>query len=656
MRSSAASRPPGRASSSSRTRLSAETIRERRRRGDWVYATLHGHYLDHLAVIEPWTDELRRAGRRASLMPTATDTPSPNLTIEAIVAVDTPREFRLHPRDRVVAYTAEAAGARQLFTLSLRGGYPVQLTASEKPVSDPQWSPDGRRLAFVRDDEIWVVEADGSRLTRVVGKPGARPRPALVARRPSARLPVAPPRLDAGLADRRARPAPRPAGDRAQAAATDRPDRDRHRRRRLRMGARRRPDRGHGPCAGRPSRTVADRPRRRRDGRRRGSSPASAASMSAPRWLPDGSLLFVSDADGWFQVVRLTADGHDRIVLTDGRARARRARRRRRRVRPLPSPDGSRFVHIEVHDGLQDLLVGELGRGARPRSAAADGRRRRPGPSRRPRPAAGSTRGTASGGRSAGWPTAPGSRRSASARRRRRTCGCSPSRASPPTTPGRARSPTRMPAVLRAALSPEPRPDRRSGSPSRRATACASRAPVAPARRRPASAAARASRRSSTRTAARPARRSARSSRSSSSSSPRGSRCSTSTSAARPATAGRSASPTTASGATPTSTTSSTPRAGRPSQPWSDGRLAIYGGSYGGYMVLCALVEEPAHVAGRRRPVRRLGDRRELPPRRPAGPPRPAQDDGLARRSGAQPRSTAAARRSTAPSGSRRRC
>ena len=27
---------------------------------EWVYFTLHGHYLDHLAVIEPWTDELRR--------------------------------------------------------------------------------------------------------------------------------------------------------------------------------------------------------------------------------------------------------------------------------------------------------------------------------------------------------------------------------------------------------------------------------------------------------------------------------------------------------------------------------------------------------------------------------------------------------------------
>ena len=98
-------------------------------------------------------------------MPTAPTTPSPNLTIEAIVAVEAPREFRLHPRDRIVAYTAEAGGARQLFTLSLRGGYPIQLTASEKPVSDPQWSPDGRRLAFVRDDEVWVIEADGSRVT-----------------------------------------------------------------------------------------------------------------------------------------------------------------------------------------------------------------------------------------------------------------------------------------------------------------------------------------------------------------------------------------------------------------------------------------------------------------------------------------------------------
>ena len=153
-------------------------------------------------------------------MPTAPSTPSPSLSIEAIVAVDTPREFRLHPRERIVAYTAEVAGTRQLFTLSLRGGYPVQISASAKSVSDPQWSPDGRRLAYVRDDEIWVVETDGSRLTLRGRRAGQGHQPALVARRPTPGVPVPPPRLGPGLADRRARPAPWPAGQRATAAAS----------------------------------------------------------------------------------------------------------------------------------------------------------------------------------------------------------------------------------------------------------------------------------------------------------------------------------------------------------------------------------------------------------------------------------------------------
>ena len=105
---------------------------------------------------------LRAAAERAAPASPSVRTTG-GLSIEAIVAIDSPREFRLHPRDRIVAYTADAAGARQLFSLSLRGGYPVQLTASEKNVSDPQWSPDGRRLAYVRDDTLRLIEGDGSR-------------------------------------------------------------------------------------------------------------------------------------------------------------------------------------------------------------------------------------------------------------------------------------------------------------------------------------------------------------------------------------------------------------------------------------------------------------------------------------------------------------
>jgi DinB family protein/mycothiol maleylpyruvate isomerase-like protein len=40
-------------------RLPLETIRSDAAWG-WVYMTLHGHYLDHLAVIEPWADQLLR--------------------------------------------------------------------------------------------------------------------------------------------------------------------------------------------------------------------------------------------------------------------------------------------------------------------------------------------------------------------------------------------------------------------------------------------------------------------------------------------------------------------------------------------------------------------------------------------------------------------
>ena len=311
------------------------------------------------------------------------------LTPEALAAIESPREFRLHPRDRVVAYTAEAAGARQVFTMSLRGGYPARLTASEKPVSDPQWSPDGRRIAYVRDDEIWVMESDGSRVTRVTGAPGGGRQPrwspdgrriAFISRRrgwsqvwlidapvPRRGRPAADPKppeptvltepgidvdavewsADGGrlavMAHRLAEP-----DETSQIALVD-----------VATGA---------------TEVVA----------------GEASTDVGARWLPDGSLLYVSDADGWFQVIKRSPDGHDRIVLTAGERERGEPGGGIGHV-PLPSADGTRFVYIEVHDGLQDLVVGELaeraapkrGRGRPPRkprtvSAVAAGRRINP--------------------------------------------------------------------------------------------------------------------------------------------------------------------------------------------------------------------------------------------------------------------------------------
>ena len=560
-------------------------------------------------------------------MPTAPITPSPNLTVEAIVAVEAPREFRLHPRDRLVAFTAETAGARQLFTLALRGGYPSQLTASEKPVSDPQWSPDGRRLAFVRDDEIWVIEADGSRLTRVVAKPGAGREPRwspdghrlafLSRRRGWSQIWL----IDAPV-PRRGRPATEPKPPRPTVlteigidveAFEWSPDGAR-----IAVMARRGPD-------------IEETAQIALVDVVTGASRVVAGERSvdvAARWLPDGSLLFVSDADGWFQVVRLTADGHDRIVLTEGK-REHGEPGGGPGSAPLPSPDGSRFVHIEVHDGLQDLLVGELtgstapkrGRGRPPKtprtvSAAATGSRINPWDGVW-RPVGWLTDGA--------WVAAVGEREAAPqdlwllpvpGRRPRR----------------RAPAPDHGFAAGGAARRARARPSPDGGACDRQG----SRWP--PGRGKPVA----------THDGDRQARREA----CPDDHLPHGGPTGQSFRSFQPfkhllVAEGFAFFDVDFRGSTGYGRAFRLANHGEwghadvedlidaarwaTSQPWSDGRLAIFGGSYGGYMVLSALVEEPGMWEAGVDLLRRLGDRRELPPRRPARPPRPPQDDGLTR-------------------------
>jgi dipeptidyl aminopeptidase/acylaminoacyl peptidase len=291
------------------------------------------------------------------------------LTIETIVAIDSPRDFRVHPRDRIVAYTAETAGARQLYTLSLRGTgtAPTQITASEKPIGDPQWSPDGRRLAFTRDDEIWIVEADGSRLTRVVAKPagGRDPRWSPDGRRLaflSRRRGWTQVWLIDAPVPRRGRPQrePRP----PEATPITLPGSDVESMTwsadgtRLAVMAQQRPE-----SLNTSQIAIVDVAS--------GAIEIVAGLDShdtGAHWLADGSIIYVSDADGWFQVIRRSPDGRDRIVLTDGE-REHGEPSGGYGYAPLPSPDGNRLVHIEVRDGLIDLVVRGTGAGSPPKRA-----------------------------------------------------------------------------------------------------------------------------------------------------------------------------------------------------------------------------------------------------------------------------------------------
>jgi dipeptidyl aminopeptidase/acylaminoacyl peptidase len=296
---------------------------------------------------------------RAAIARPATARDKP--TIEAIVAVDPPREYRPHPRDRVVAYTQQAAGARQLFTLPLRNGVPFQVTASEKDVSDPAWSPNGKRLAFVRDEAIWIVDADGARPTLITDHPAGSSMPRwapdgrslafLSRRRGWSQVWL----VDAPV-PRRGRPSATstpPEPRQLTSAGMDVEDLDwSPDGRAIAVMAQREPDLTTSQIV------VVDVASGTED-----VVAGSGAWETAGRWTPDGGLLYVSDADGWFQVVLLSPDRRTRTQLTSGE-REHGEPGGEWGFRPLPSPDGRRFVHAAIHDALVDLVVAPLGRSA----------------------------------------------------------------------------------------------------------------------------------------------------------------------------------------------------------------------------------------------------------------------------------------------------
>jgi dipeptidyl aminopeptidase/acylaminoacyl peptidase len=84
------------------------------------------------------------------------------------------------PGGQWVAYRSDVTGRSQIWKVPTGGGWPVQLTFGDAPVSGAAWARDGATLAFERDsggDEryhLFSVSSDGSERGRLTATPEAR--------------------------------------------------------------------------------------------------------------------------------------------------------------------------------------------------------------------------------------------------------------------------------------------------------------------------------------------------------------------------------------------------------------------------------------------------------------------------------------------------
>ncbi|HLZ72170.1 MAG TPA: S9 family peptidase [Dehalococcoidia bacterium] len=100
------------------------------------------------------------------------------LSIAAAIADPSPAQVTLSPRGDRLAFTLELDEAQPLYLLDAAGGWPLRLTPDAGRYGRPAFSPDGRRLAAVLDNALWTLNDGGLERTRVYAHPAGVSEPA----------------------------------------------------------------------------------------------------------------------------------------------------------------------------------------------------------------------------------------------------------------------------------------------------------------------------------------------------------------------------------------------------------------------------------------------------------------------------------------------
>ena len=93
---------------------------------------------------------------------------SARFSVSEMLKIQRVADPQLSPDGRWVAYQVTVPDVpanrsrTQIYVVAVAGGEPRQLTTGNSSASSPRWSPDGRRIAFTTDGQVWTMGPDGS--------------------------------------------------------------------------------------------------------------------------------------------------------------------------------------------------------------------------------------------------------------------------------------------------------------------------------------------------------------------------------------------------------------------------------------------------------------------------------------------------------------
>lgn len=290
--------------------------------------------------MNPVISKHERHGWPSQPLPEPRDRMPEPWSFELLVGVNHVRHHALSPDGSQIAFIWDREGRSDLWLMPVQGArWPRRLTFDRPAKADwtdlqPQWSPDGKALTYVSEDEIWLVTLDGKRPKRLTDHGHESTSPIfspdgtrvyfvtkreiynnLCATTPDGDWPIALTRFEADVSS------PRPSPDGKTLAFVYQSSDDLNR---------------SEIC------TIAAN-----GGELRHLTGAAQVWDLNPRWSPDGaSLGFLSNRSGWRELYLLDPASGETACLTNDKADVQGFEW---------SPDGSRIVYVVNHDGAADL-------------------------------------------------------------------------------------------------------------------------------------------------------------------------------------------------------------------------------------------------------------------------------------------------------------